>query len=336
MSFKGQIISKDGKQEMDLLDRQIFHVLSKNARYSESTIAKALGVKREIINYRIKRMEKKDIIHGYLTLIDSQKLGFRMHMVYIKMKHPQKEKEFLEFVKDIPEITRYKNCRGTYDLQLVFSTKNINEFDQIFEGTISKFSNLIKSYTILEILEENFTGVHFFLDEDIKIKEPKGSSFEKDFFVKNDSLFELDEKDVKILEILRLDARTAISEISKKIDLADISIKNRIKKMVHSGVIKGFFPLGSISQVGYQWWKVFLKLRNVDKKEFLEFSKKNKNILWNIKFVGEWNYQVSVFARNNEEFNKCLNEIREHFSDRLIEYGSVIVLNQFKFVHRVV
>jgi Lrp/AsnC family transcriptional regulator, leucine-responsive regulatory protein len=335
MAFKGQLITKEKVGSLDLLDKKIFHILCKNARYSDSSIAKALKTKREIVSYRIKRLEKKDLIHGYLALIDSKKLGFRMYTVYFKFKHPDIEKEFLQHLESIPEITRYKNCRGIYDIQAIFTTKNLIEFDNLFEGIISKFSDYLKNYTILEIVDEDFTGLTFYINKEIPIKEPKGSSFENDFKLQKDiKNIKIDKKDIEILKILKLNAREQISSISNKVNLAPIAIKNRIKKLIQTNIIKSFFPLGAVSHLGYQWWKVFLKLRNVPKSEFIAFANTHKNILWYMKFVGEWNYQISVFAKSNTEFNNVLNEIREQFSDKIIDYGSVIILNQFKFKHR--
>lgn len=50
----------------------------------------------------------------------------------------------------------------------------------------------------------------------------------------------LDEKDYKILALLKEDARLTTGEIAKELDIAQTTIHNRIKKMRDSGVIKRF------------------------------------------------------------------------------------------------
>jgi hypothetical protein len=76
-------------------------------------------------------------------------------------------------------------------------------------------------------------------------------------------------------------------------------------------------------------------VKNLDKKRFVTYLRQHSNILWYIKFSGRWNYQFSIFAKDNTEFNRILNEIRTEFSENIISYDSIIVFNQFKFVHRV-
>lgn len=53
----------------------------------------------------------------------------------------------------------------------------------------------------------------------------------------------LDEKDTKILELLKGDAKLTTSQISKKTGIPITTIHNRIKKLESSGIIKGYTVL---------------------------------------------------------------------------------------------
>ncbi|MFW9843524.1 MAG: Lrp/AsnC family transcriptional regulator, partial [Candidatus Thorarchaeota archaeon] len=50
----------------------------------------------------------------------------------------------------------------------------------------------------------------------------------------------IDEKDFKILELLRENARMTTGELSKKIGIPQTTIHNRIKRMRENGIIKRF------------------------------------------------------------------------------------------------
>ncbi len=50
----------------------------------------------------------------------------------------------------------------------------------------------------------------------------------------------LDDKDLKILELLRANARMTTNEMSKKLEMPQTTIHNRIKRMKQSGIIKRF------------------------------------------------------------------------------------------------
>lgn len=326
--------------KLDLTDRKIIYLLSLNSRISDTFIAKVLRIKRETVAYRIKRMINEDFLHGTLTLLDHRKLGYKNYLIYIKLKKLVDEEALLNFLMGLNEVTRLKNCSGIYDLQAIFTVKDEEEFTAYFDKVISKYPESIQNYDIMEILEENFLGLEFMLNNEEKNGlnkiESKGSSFQKEFAnIKPETEVKLDENDKKILEELKLNGELSIKNISLKIGLDQGSVKDRIKNLVLSGVIKKFVPIASLAVLGYQWWKVFFKFKNLNKAKFLTFIKLHPNILWYMRLLGKYDYQVSVFAKDNSDFHKVLDEFRIQFADEIITYDSIVVFNQFKYVQRI-
>ncbi len=327
--------------KLDLIDKKILYLLSRNARFSCTHLAKLLKIKRETIAYRIKRMKEEEFLQGCSTILDHRRLGFKNYIVYLKLKLLTNEKEFLEDLLTYPEITRLKNCSGTYDTQIIFTVKTEEEFLELFERINNKYHEIIQNYDISEILEEDFLGLNLVLApaeiKKLQIMEHKGSSYQKDFEMtpKEFKKSELDEKDVLLLEELRLNGDISLKELSEKLQLAPIAVDNRIRKLIHTKVIKRFMPLASLNQLGYQWWKVLLKFKNLNRKKLFTFIDYHPNILWYMKLLGKWDYQFSVFAKDNAEFHKVIDEIRTEFSENIIHYDSIIVFNQFKYVQRV-
>lgn len=338
--FSGQIDSAGKTRKLDLIDRKILFLLSKNARYSNSSIAKTLKISREVVTYRINKLTEDRFLHGFFTLVNTKKLGNEVHIMYIKLFNSHNHSEIIEFLHKQKEITRLKEAAGNFDIQAIFSTKTIEELDLLINKFFDKYSSDIKDYVILRIVEEDFLGLDLLVPltdrKNLKVNASKGSAFQKYFKERKAHInkVEIDDKDKKILDLLKLNARIPIKEISEKISLSPISIENRIKRMIIEGVIVSMYPLFAISQLGYQWYKVFFQVRNLNKAEFLEYLKQHDNVLWYMKLVGKWNYQFSIFAMNNIEFHNILNDIRNRFSDNIISYDSLIVLNQKKFVHR--
>jgi DNA-binding Lrp family transcriptional regulator len=60
----------------------------------------------------------------------------------------------------------------------------------------------------------------------------------------------MDKTDLKILELLKKDARIPLSHISEEIGLSSPSIKDRISKMETDGVILGYRPILDYSKLG--------------------------------------------------------------------------------------
>jgi len=63
-------------ENLDLKDRKILYELDLNCRQSNAQIGKKVGLSKEVVKYRIKRMEEEGIISGYWTEIDSYRLGY--------------------------------------------------------------------------------------------------------------------------------------------------------------------------------------------------------------------------------------------------------------------
>jgi Lrp/AsnC family transcriptional regulator for asnA, asnC and gidA len=65
-------------------------------------------------------------------------------------------------------------------------------------------------------------------------------------------LEDLDEIDLKILEILRENARTPYVEIAKQVGLTDVAIIKRIKRLESRGIIKKYTVIVDPSKLGYR------------------------------------------------------------------------------------
>ena len=63
------------KINLDLLDRKILYQLDLNARQSNAQIARKVKTSKEVVNYRLKRLEKENYILGYHTRINFWKLA---------------------------------------------------------------------------------------------------------------------------------------------------------------------------------------------------------------------------------------------------------------------
>ncbi len=339
-NFKGEILSKPKKVKLDLIDRKILYLLSLNSRFSHTAISNALKIRREVVAYRIKRFAEEDFLHGFFALIDVSKIGYQLNMVYIKLLNTTTTKEIFEYLESIPEITRIKECAGIYDIQIIFSTKNIAKFDESLDVVLTHMSLIIRDYDILRIVEEDYTGLELLLSANerssLSIKDRKGSSFSKEFSQQSsDVIGDIDDNDKKILRLLQLNANMQILELSKKVKIAPIAITNRLRKLIASGIIRHTYPLFDVSQMGYQWHKVFFQVRDLKKSEFVSYLRNHDNILWYMKLIGKWNYQFSVFARDNIELHTILNDIRSKFSGKIVSYDTLMILHQHKFVHRI-
>ena len=336
--FQGEILNNGEKLHLDLIDKKLLVLLSKNARYSNTSLAKALNVSREVVSYRIKRLTELDFLHGFFTLIDVSKLGYLQHVLYLKLSGVRSYSSFESDLLSIPQISRIKLVAGSYDLQLVITSGSLKQFDETFNLVLSLLDTHLKDFVVLQVLEEGFPGMNVLLHKtarsSLKVKEVKGSSFQKEFKQQKKSsseIISLDDMDRNLLTLLHHDARLPIRSLAKEVSLSPIAVENRLKNLISKGVIESMYPLFAISRLGFQWYKVLFRVKNSEENKFLGFLLNHDNVLWYMKLIGKWNYQCSVFAKSNADFYEILDDIRTKFSDDLLSYESIMVLEQKKF-----
>ena len=122
-NFRGQVSQDIMPQKIDAIDRKILYMLSQNCRISNTAIAKALKIKREVVAYRIKQLLERKVINGFFAHIDSRKLGFITHQVYLKLRSVSDEKKIIQYLLPKKEVTCVLTFSGKYDL---FFTDNRN------------------------------------------------------------------------------------------------------------------------------------------------------------------------------------------------------------------
>ena len=91
---------------LDLKDRKILYQLDLNCRQSNTQIGKKVGLRKDIVSYRINRMEEKGVITGYWTDIDSFKLGYDVYRIYIKFQNATTDikNEIIQYFSDYTNI----------------------------------------------------------------------------------------------------------------------------------------------------------------------------------------------------------------------------------------
>lgn len=145
-------------QKLDRIDYLILQELAKNARITNKELAKKFKTGINTITNHIERMERGNVIQGYKPLIDMQKLGYNWHLLLFKLKYvdTETEKQFMEFLKSIPQTFFVVHGVGNWDLQVEFYCKNADEYGQVMNKIFpEKYHKIIKAQHELVILKEH-------------------------------------------------------------------------------------------------------------------------------------------------------------------------------------
>src|SRR5512136_1676871 len=80
-------------EKIDLKDRKILYELDLNCRQSNTQIGKKVGLKKDVVAYRIKRMQDEGVIKNFWTAINTFNLGYNVFRIYITLQYVNVEKK---------------------------------------------------------------------------------------------------------------------------------------------------------------------------------------------------------------------------------------------------
>jgi len=117
----------------------------------------------------------------------------------------------------------------------------------------------------------------------------------------------MDEKDMKILEILMKDGRKSYTEIAKMLGTSETSVRKRVKKMEEEGVIKGYRAEIEPSKIGYN--VVALTGFDTNPEDFLTVAKKlcefeEVKKVWTS--TGDHMIMTEIWAKDGKELSEIL------------------------------
>ena len=317
----------DNKSIITEKDVLILRKLLEDGRKSSASISKEIDLGREIVNYRIKRLVKENLIVKFIPKINENAIHYQEYIILLKLNledEMSKEKFLRENIGNKYLIWTIKSASG-WDFVIRLYAEGVEEFKSKLAEILNNFSTvLVNYYTIIssdkiketekEILSKNLfnlkiTGEDF---ETIKIKET----------------IIFDEKDKEILNLLGNDARVQYTEIAEKLDISSDTVKYRIDKMKSSGIIENFEPIINFNKLGLYQYAAILKFGFLDKNfenKICDFLKKEKTITKAIKNLNSDEYFLNLVFEHETEIENFVKKLNNSFEDKikLLEYFKI-------------
>ena len=152
-----QEISYNDKVKLDQKDKKILSLLDKHARLSVAAISRKTGIQRDSVLYRIKRMQERNVIRFFHTVLHPNVLGYPIYTFVNFVLYnltEESEKSLLSFLKNHPNIIYVAKTTGKWDYSINIAAKNLRHFEDIMSALRMKFSKIIKEYETASIIEE--------------------------------------------------------------------------------------------------------------------------------------------------------------------------------------
>ena len=117
-------------------------------------IAEKLKIDHKVVKYRLKKLEKENIILAYVTSPNFNKLGLTFFQINISLKDSSIRKELIQFFNSTNKCLFAMELLGKYDVLAELHVKGSEELKKIIDEFRNKFVNKYHDYDISTITKE--------------------------------------------------------------------------------------------------------------------------------------------------------------------------------------
>jgi len=296
--------------KLDLIDRKLLYELDQNCRKSLNVVAKKLRIGRNVALYRLNRLKKLGIIKGTFTEINNVALGYYSFRIFLKLGNftKNKKEQLINFILHQKNTTFLSEVLGKYDLDLVYTTKNIFKFNDFNKELKIKFNDILEQNHISLLTQIHHYAKDYLIDKkrshvEIKIYDPTIQ-------------IQLDIKDEAILYAIAKNASQGILELSNKLKLSINTIKKRMKNLEKNNIILGYRLFIDTNKLGYFYYKLHINLRHYQKDHIERLRKflESKNfIIYTDHYIGGEDFEIELHLKTEKEYLYFIDELNEKF-----------------------
>ncbi|MBI2499043.1 Lrp/AsnC family transcriptional regulator [Candidatus Woesearchaeota archaeon] len=304
---------------LDLKDKKILYQLDLNSRQSNSEIAKKVQLSKDIVNYRIKKLESEGFISGYYTIINFYQLGYISIRVYIKLVNTpvDKENEILDFLINNKNTFFVVKIDGNFDIGFGTYVKDIYQFEEFYQDFKKNFKKYIGKEQI-----SIFTKVYHFHRPYIIDKEFDDTKPE---YLGGKLTSKYDKLDIEILKLLANNSRIPITEISSKLKIPVMTASFRIKQLEKKEIIQGYRFVFDFKKFNYEYYKVDIVLDNTLRlKELINYIHSNPNTTYIDQTIAGSDFEFELEVKSKEHLLTIIDELRIKFPEiRELSYFTI-------------
>lgn len=249
-----------------LKDKKILASIIEDARIPISKLAKNTRLSREIVQYRLKNLEK-NLIAGYQARINLRFFYNSLYTIYLNIPSLNRG-EIITKLKKLPFVHWIGSSLGKWNYIITFSTNTSEDLNKFLNELFDLFKNCEIKYSLTQQITEykdSFSGLFgsnqlIVSQEDIK-------------------KLEIDDLDKKIIKLLTENARFSNEEIANEINLTREAVRLRIKNLEKN--------------------KIIINYRTLIKPQFLDLTSYFIAIKTKVYNTEELNKLATTFANNN-------------------------------------
>ena len=317
------------KIKLDLKDKKILLALDMDGRKPDTQVAKIVGLSKQITNYRIKRLEKQQIIQSYYPVIDHSKLGLKLYRIALKLENATKgkEEEILNYLKK--HASWITSVLGIWDISMGLYVKDEYDFMDFWNKFYEKYGSYIEKRWV-SLMTQFWNFERSFL-------LPKNKNRTKQFILgEKPELIKIDSIDEKIMLELTKNARQTTLEIAKKIKQTERIVRYRLKRLENQKVILGYRPFLNTNVLDLKYFKIYVQLKDAkaqDIKKIRAYITNNPNVAYSTEALGGYDFELEAYFPNSQELFDFISSLKEQFPTNIRDISHVEYIKEYKVTY---
>jgi Lrp/AsnC family leucine-responsive transcriptional regulator len=146
--------------QLDAIDKKLLHLLQEDSKQTNKELSGKLNLSVTAVYERIKKLERAQIISGYVALVDKKQVD-RSFVTFCSIKLLQHTQDFVvKFEKEVTKLDEVLECyhiSGDYDYLLKVIVADMDEFREFMVKKLTTISHIGSTHSAFMISEVKHT-----------------------------------------------------------------------------------------------------------------------------------------------------------------------------------
>lgn len=318
--------------KIDVTDRKILLELDKDCRQSDRAIGKKVGKSREAVRYRIKQLENRGVIDGYITTINPNKFGYHLFKIFLQVANIEHERQKLvDYLESSDQVYWMGETEGTWDMIFATYAKDQVEFFEIKNDLLTRFRGIIVKMATGELVDVRQYPKNFLLPEGFMQLPEWDKTLLWGGVTENN---ELDTTDKELIRLLSNNARMPIVELARRTQTTVPVVMTKLKHLEQKNIVQAYRVALDLNALGLQFFKAIIYLKQLPdarKATLYEYVKNHPKIIYLIRTFTPWELELEFVVESYQECNEIIRALRSEFADVINNYELVIMYKEAWF-----
>lgn len=146
--------------QLDAIDKKLLQLLQEDSKQTNKELSGKLNLSVTAVYERIKKLERAQIISGYVALVDKKQVD-RGFVTFCSIKLSQHTQDFVvKFEKEVTQLDEVLECyhiSGDYDYLLKVIVADMDEFREFMVKKLTTISHIGSTHSAFMISEVKHT-----------------------------------------------------------------------------------------------------------------------------------------------------------------------------------